>query len=81
VVERFARGFGLLVDRPEPVVLAVLHSLPIAYLLSAAEGRDPANRMGMLPYADVRVLAAADARAAVDRLRRWAAGRVTSQRS
>jgi broad specificity phosphatase PhoE len=80
VVDRFARGFGILLDRTEPVVLAVLHSLPIAYLLSAAEGRDPANRMGMLPYADVRALTADDVRAAVDRLRRWVAARVTPQR-
>ena len=78
VVDRFARGFGLLIDRPERVVLAVLHSLPIAYLLSAVEGRDPASRMGMLPYAEVRALDAADVRAAADRLRRWV---VTSQRS
>ena len=80
VVDRFAHGFGILLDRPEPVVLAVLHSLPIAYLVGAAEGRDPANRMGMLPYAEVRVLAADDVRAAVDRLRRWVAARVTPQR-
>lgn len=80
VVDRFARGFAMLLDRPEPVILAVLHSLPIAYLVSAAEGRDPANRMAMLPYADVRALPADQVRAAVDRLRRWVAARVTSQR-
>jgi hypothetical protein len=36
--------------------------------------------MGMLPYADVRALTADDVRAAVDRLRRWVAARVTPQR-
>ena len=81
VIERFTRGFRILAERPEQVVLAVLHSLPIAYLVSAAEGRDPASRMGMLPYADVRALSAADVRAAVERLRRWVGARATSPRS
>ena len=74
VIERFASGFRVLLDRPEPVVLAVLHSLPIAYLLSAAEGRDPANRMGMLPYAERRDLTGEDVERAVIRLERWHAG-------
>jgi broad specificity phosphatase PhoE len=80
VVERFARGFEILLDRPEQFVLAVLHSLPIAYLVAAAEGRDPASRMGMLPYAEVRALQAEEVRAAVDRLRSWVAASLTSQR-
>ena len=81
VIDRFTRGFRILAERPEQVVLAVLHSLPIAYLVSAAEGRDPASRMGMLPYADVRALSAAHVRAAVERLRRWVGARATSPRS
>jgi broad specificity phosphatase PhoE len=75
VVLRFARGFRGLVVRPEPVVLAVLHSLPIGYLLSAAAGRDPAPRMDMVPYAEPRTLSAAEAARAVDRLERWCASR------
>jgi len=71
VVERFARGFRILLERPEPVVLAVLHSLPIAYLLGAAAGRDPATRMGMLPYAEAAELAADEVGTGVTRLEGW----------
>jgi broad specificity phosphatase PhoE len=71
VIERFARGFRILVERPEALVLAVLHSLPIAYLLAAVEGRDPENRMPMLPYAEVTRLRHDDVEAAVARLERW----------
>jgi broad specificity phosphatase PhoE len=75
VIERFARGFRVLLERPEEVVLAVLHSLPIAYLLGAADGRDPAGRMEMLPYAEARRLSAEDVELAVERLERWCASR------
>ena len=73
VVERFALGFRVLLARPEPVVLAVLHSLPIAYVLSAAGGRDPAARMDMIPYAEPRGLSAENVARAVARLQRWRA--------
>jgi broad specificity phosphatase PhoE len=75
VIERFARGFRILLERPEAVVLAVLHSLPLAYLFGAVEGRDPAARMDMLPYAVARTLSVAEAEAGVDRLERWTAAR------
>jgi broad specificity phosphatase PhoE len=78
VIERFARGFRVLVDRPEDVVLTVLHSLPIAYLLGAAEGGDPASRMEMLPYAEARLLSADEAKRAVEHLERWHAARQPS---
>jgi broad specificity phosphatase PhoE len=71
VIERFVRGFRILAGRPEAVVLAVLHSLPIAYLLAAVEGRDPDNRMPMLPYAEATDLSRDDVEAAVARLEQW----------
>jgi broad specificity phosphatase PhoE len=71
VVERFARGFRTLLERPEAVLLAVLHSLPIAYLLAAVAGRDPASRMEMLPYAEVRELTTQDVERGTARLERW----------
>jgi probable phosphoglycerate mutase len=71
VVGRFVRGFALLLERPEPVILAVLHSLPIMYLLEAAAGNDPAARLGLLPYAEPRKLDRAAATGAVARLERW----------
>jgi probable phosphoglycerate mutase len=71
VIERFVRGFRILASRPETVVLAVLHSLPIAYLLAAVEGRDPENRMPMLPYAEATDLSFDDVEAAIARLEEW----------
>jgi len=71
VVERFARGLRVLVARREPLVLAVLHSLPIAYLLGAVAGRDPESRMDMLPYAEVTGLTAVEVERAVARLEGW----------
>jgi broad specificity phosphatase PhoE len=67
VVRRFARGYRLLLARPEPTIVAVLHSLPIGYLLSG-----PLQRLPLLEYAQPTVVAAADVRAAVERLEQWA---------
>ncbi len=71
VVRRFARGFALVLGRPEPTILAVLHSLPIAYLLEAASGRDPAPRLGLLPYAEPRRLDREQVATAIARLESW----------
>jgi 2,3-bisphosphoglycerate-dependent phosphoglycerate mutase len=73
VVQRFARGFRLLIELPERTILAVLHSLPIVYLVAAAEGVDPAARADMLPYAEPRRLSLAETETAVERLERWCA--------
>jgi len=78
VIEHFVRGFRILLERPERVGLAVLHSLPLAYLFGAVEGRDPAARMGMLPYAEARSLDASEVEAGVERLERWGAARARS---
>lgn len=67
-VRRFARGYRLLLERQEPTVAAVLHSLPIGYLRSG-----PLQRLPLLEYAEPAVLAAAEVLAAVERLERWAA--------
>ncbi len=72
VVARFARGFRGVLKRPERTVLAVLHSLPIVYLLGAAEGRAPAAELPLLPYAEPRRLSVVELRSAIDRLERWA---------
>lgn len=49
LVSRYARGFRMLVERPERTILAVCHSLPISYALEAREGRPPAVSM---PFAE-----------------------------
>ena len=51
LVERYARGFRLLLARLEGTVLAVCHSLPIAYALEARAGREPAVEMPFAEYA------------------------------
>jgi broad specificity phosphatase PhoE len=45
VVSRYAEAYRRLLARPERTVLAVLHALPIAYVLLAREGTAPAARM------------------------------------
>ncbi len=67
VVRRFARGYRLLLERPEPTIITVLHSLPIGYLLSG-----PLQRLLLLEYAEPTVVAADDVRAAVELLDQWA---------
>jgi broad specificity phosphatase PhoE len=73
VVTRFVRGYRRLLERGEPTILAVLHSLPTVYLLEAAAGRDPASRLDLLPYAEPRELPAAEVAAALARIEKWAA--------
>ena len=45
IVARYARAYRALLGRPEATILAVLHALPIAYLLRAIDGAAPAARM------------------------------------
>lgn len=67
VVRRFARGYRLLLERSEPTIVAILHSLPISYLLSG-----PLQRLPVLAYAEPARVAATDMLAAVERLEQWA---------
>jgi broad specificity phosphatase PhoE len=64
---RFARGYRLLLERPERTIVAILHALPIGYLLSG-----PLREMPLLEHAQPAILAAPDVRAAVERLETWA---------
>jgi broad specificity phosphatase PhoE len=71
VVARFVRGYALVLDRPEETIVAILHSLPIVYLLEAVRGADPVARLGMLPYAESCEVDATSVRRALARLERW----------
>lgn len=71
VLGRFVRGYTLLYARPEHTVVAILHSLPILYLLEAAAGKDPVARLGLLPYADPRKLDRTQFERALARLEGW----------
>ncbi len=70
---RYARGFELLLARPEETVLAISHAVPIRYLLDAERGRPPSPRVETVGHAEaIRLDAAAVGRAA-ERLRDWSA--------
>jgi broad specificity phosphatase PhoE len=47
VVDRYCDAWHALLARPERTVLAVIHALPIAYLLLARDGRPPAARVDL----------------------------------
>jgi alpha-ribazole phosphatase len=51
IVERYALGFRIVLDRPEETVLVVAHSLPLSYLLGALEGLVPEAKAPLVPYA------------------------------
>lgn len=72
VVSRYARAYRALLERPEATILAVLHALPIAYILSAHEGMAPAARMDRaVDYARPYPLDAAELRRALEVLEGW----------
>jgi broad specificity phosphatase PhoE len=70
---RFARGFRLLLARPERTIFAVAHGLPIWYLLMALDERDPTPIVEVVPHAEPHRVSRAALGRAVDRLERWCA--------
>ena len=66
-LRRFAGGYRMLLARPEPTVVAILHSLPISYLLSG-----PLQRLPLLDYAIPATVPVTDVLAGVERLENWA---------
>ncbi len=73
IVARYSTAFRRLLERPEEVVLVVAHSLPISYLLAAADGAEPARRMQQVAYATPYRVDAEAFAGAVDRLETWCA--------
>jgi broad specificity phosphatase PhoE len=73
IVARYAAGFRRILERPERVILVVAHSLPIAYVLMALSGRDPAPRVPLVEYAKPHALTAGELERAVARLEAWRA--------
>lgn len=73
VAARVAAAVRELLARPEPVILVVAHSLPLRYLVDAAQGLVPAARAERMPYAEPFRLDGAEAAAAAELLARWAA--------
>ncbi|MDQ3859866.1 MAG: histidine phosphatase family protein [Actinomycetota bacterium] len=73
LVARYAAAFRTLLARREGVVLVVTHSLPIAYVMLALAGRDPAPRVPVVEHATAARFPAADLERAVARLEAWCA--------
>jgi probable phosphoglycerate mutase len=68
---RFARGLGLVLERPEARVLVVGHALAIRYWLDAAEGLVPAARMAPVDHAWPYRLSRGDAERGAELLAGW----------
>jgi broad specificity phosphatase PhoE len=73
IVARYATALRRLLGRPEDHVLVVAHSLPVAYVLAAVGGADPAPRAELALHAHPYVLSADELRAALHRLEAWCA--------
>jgi broad specificity phosphatase PhoE len=69
---RYARGFELVLERPERTVLVVTHAVPIRYLVDGASGRAPRPRIEPVAHAEAVELDADAVRRAVEVLRDWA---------
>jgi broad specificity phosphatase PhoE len=72
VAERIASGLDALLARPEEVVLAVTHALPMRYVLDASDGTFPAARISPVPHATPFALPAEAVERAAETLRVWA---------
>jgi broad specificity phosphatase PhoE len=73
LVARYANGFRTLLERPEGTILIVTHSLPVAYVLMALAGQDPAPNVPLVEYAKIHPIAARELEQAVARLENWCA--------
>ncbi len=73
IAERYARAYRILLDRPEQAILAVSHSLPVAYALAARDGGEPAARVALAGYATAYPFVADELDRAAGVLERWLA--------
>jgi alpha-ribazole phosphatase len=73
LVARYSAGFQTILDRPERAILVVAHSLPIAYVLMALAGLDPAPRVPLVEYAKTHTVSARELTLAITRLEAWCA--------
>lgn len=71
LVARYAAGFRRILDRPEGAIFVVAHSLPIAYVLMALAGLDPAPRVPVVDYAKTHAVSAGELTRAIARLEAW----------
>lgn len=72
-VERFARGYRTLLDRPEERIAVVAHGAPLRYVLLALERTPPARVLEGVEPATPFVVEALQLADAVEELERWVA--------
>jgi broad specificity phosphatase PhoE len=72
VAIRVAAVLEALLARPEEVILAVGHALPVRYVLDASDGRFPEARIAPVEHAVPHRLPSAGVASAARALRRWA---------
>jgi broad specificity phosphatase PhoE len=73
IIERYTRGFRIVLARLERCVLVVTHSLPIAYVLAARESVPPTRRVRLVEHARPYRLPADELDRAVMILEGWCA--------
>ena len=73
IVERYALGYRIVLDRAEESILVVAHSLTLSYLLGALEGLVPAPRAPLIPYAMPYGLTSEELERAIGVLDEWLA--------
>jgi broad specificity phosphatase PhoE len=73
LVARYAAGFRRVLERRERTILIVTHSLPVAYVLMALGGHDPAPRVPLVEYVKVYAISAPELADTAARLERWCA--------
>lgn len=73
IVARYVSALRTLAERPEPTILAVAHSLPIAYAIAARDGVPPAARVPLVLHAHAYPFDEAEVERAVDLLDGWLA--------
>ena len=69
--ERFARGYRVLLARPEGTILLVTHGLPVRYVLTALVEQDPTAVIEPVQHAEPHRMSRAQLERAVARLERW----------
>jgi hypothetical protein len=73
-VQRYVTVYGALLVRPERTILAVVHALPIAYLLLARDGEPPRARVDIrVEYARPYPFACAELERSLAVLEAWCA--------
>jgi broad specificity phosphatase PhoE len=73
IIERYVRGFRLVLARQERCALVVSHSLPIAYVLAARDGSLPGRRVPLAEHARPYRFEADELERAVTVLEDWCA--------